>query len=729
MPVKKYSEEEYREAARLWRRENPDIEMIPGKAVVTISNGKEVPIGRRMAQMRHHLNRVKDPEFWKEFGLFAENQAMKDKYTEEEYQEAARLWRKENPEAELIPGRTVITIASGKVVPIGRRMQTLRKHSETVKNPTFWAEYGLLVESKAAKDRYTEEEYQEAARLWRQENPEAEMISARAVITISSGKKVPIGFRLHNMRQHLERVENKSFWKEYGLFAENQAMKDKYTEEEYQEAARLWRRENPEIELIPTKAVVTISNGKKVAIGVRMQNMRKAKEKVKNPEFWKEYGLFKEARLTKGKFTEEEYQEAARLWRKENPEAEIIPKKAVVTISNGKEVTIGTRMNNMRTHPEKVKNPEFWKEYGLFVKKSQGEKEASHVSTREKYTKLFHGDKEKAERVVAILKNIREMRKAKKKEDWTIDNLLEEFDINIEKLMNDLTKTRTEGKAASNKVLTYHGKTLRQFCIENAYNYEVVSRAIKLHQFCENDTLEQLIHRALLTYQKQGQRQPATWIYEKYGTLIKHILLYLKLDADRILYNMNKYMITLEEAIRHEVFKRNREKQENEWLEELYEYLIEEIATGKKEEQTTTDIADMFWILAEEYHLTKEEMTILWNAFADYVKTIKNYCIVEVGLETDPEAKVEKIKDYNLEIEDIEESFFIPLEFDQKVLIGRKSELYQRRQLLRQYIIDWDYYTEEEKEYIKLQNHFNEEEMKKIEDTRKEINAVIKKTR
>ena len=38
--------------------------------------------------------------------------------------------------------------------------------------------------------------------------------------------------------------------------------------------------------------------------------------------------------------------------------------------------------------------------------------------------------------------------------------------------------------------------------------------------------------------------------------------------------------------------------------------------------------------------------------------------------------------------------------FDKKVLIGKKSKLYKRRQLMRSYIIDWNEYTQEEQELI-----------------------------
>jgi len=48
-----------------------------------------------------------------------------------------------------------------------------------------------------------------------------------------------------------------------------------------------------------------------------------------------------------------------------------------------------------------------------------------------------------------------------------------------------------------------------------------------------------------------------------------------------------------------------------------------------------------------------------------------------------------------------------------------------RRQLLRQYIIDWDSYTEDEKQQIIIKHQFKEEEIEKINTTRKELNDTI----
>jgi len=576
-----------------------------------------------------------------------------------------------------------------------------------------------------AHSLYTEEEYRKAAIIWRKENPDVEMIPTKTVIKIKSGKAIPIGGRLVRMRRNLDKLdeEQKEFWAHYGLYATNQATKDKYTEEEYRKAALLWRKENPGIEMIPHKTVIKITNGKEVPVGRRMNTMRLNPELLtdEQKEFWTYYGLFATNQANQDKYTEEEYREAALLWRKENPTKEVIPTKTVIKITNGKKVPLGRRMNTMRTNPEILSNKrkEFWEDFGLSKDAKRGRKseKQKQQSVLKEYENLFDGDKEKAERVIKTIQDIRQKRKTNQKEEIKVETILKEFEIDIKYLINCLTKTKKQDARPTKPLLEFQGKTLKQFCIENKFNYDVINRAIRLHQIGINGTLEELINREIVNYKKE----PATWIYEKYGNLIKPILDYLQLDSKIILMEMTRNQITLEEALKNEIFEKQKETKENSWLKELYEYLIEE----KKLEK----IEDNFIRLVKDYHLEQDEIHILWNSFSEYEKTIKEYQLVSIGLETDEQRKLEKIKEYKLGSEDIEETFFIPLEFDQNLLLGRKSELYKRRQLLRQYIIDWDYYTEQEKKQIIIQNKFTEEELDKIEKTRKEINDTIIKTK
>ena len=349
------------------------------------------------------------------------------------------------------------------------------------------------------------------------------------------------------------------------------------------------------------------------------------------------------------------------------------------------------------------------------------------TSTLEKYKNIFDGDEEKANRVVECLKDLREKRQSRKKQEWNMDNLLQEFDVNVKQLNSYLNRTKSEERKAPSEPLKYHGETLRSYCIERGYNYDVIARAVRLHEFCPHDTLEQLINRVVTTYHQEGQQAPSTWIYEKYGNLVKHELTYLHLDSNAILRNMSQNVISLEEAIRHDVFLKERKERTNDWLEEPYNYLVEEIDSEKGKEETEQDLIIRFYSLVKEYHLEQSEYQILWNSISRYINTMREYQKLDVGLTTKEEEKIEKIKKYRMEEQDIEESFFIPLSFDKGVLVGRQSELYKRRDELKKHIMGWDNYTEEEKEALK--SKFNPEELHYINKTRKDINEAIQSVR
>ena len=123
-------------------------------------------------------------------------------------------------------------------------------------------------------------------------------------------------------------------------------------------------------------------------------------------------------------------------------------------------------------------------------------------------------------------------------------------------------------------------------------------------------------------------------------------------------------------------------------------------------------------------HLMNEEIEVLKKCFINYLQTVREYQIIDVGLEGNEEKKKEKIKQYNFTEEEIEESYFVPFRFEEGILLEEKSELYKRRELLRQYIIDWDYYTGEEKQEVKEEQHLTEEEFSVMEKLRKEINQM-----
>ena len=729
---KRVTEEEYREALEIWKKNNPDKEYreIPRKAIVEV-NGKEIRIGARINTMKAYPERLSEDvyKYWELKGVLDRKIV-----TEAEYREALEIWKKENPDKEYrdVSQRAVVEV-NGKQIKIGVRISRMKRDPSKLDEGVrrYWESKGVL-ESKHVM--ITEEEYREALEIWKKNNPDKEYreIPRKAIVEVN-GKEIRIGARINTMKAYPERLSEDvyKYWELKGVLDRKIV-----TEAEYREALEIWKKENPDKEYrdVSQRAVVEV-NGKQIKIGVRISTIKRDPSKLDEGvrRYWESKGVLERK---KSKVTEKEYREALEIWKKENPDKEYrdIPQKAVVEV-NGKKIRIGAKIIDLRRGKIKLDSEKrkYYEGRGIFDSKEKLAERKNTLFTIEKYTNLFHGDSIKASRVVSCLTNLREKRRKSRREEVSVEEILKNFEVDFETLKSYLERTKDkESKNNSRQKqspLVYQGKTLKAFCLENGYNYEVVSRAVRLHDFCEYDSLEQLINRSLIDYLHHGQKEPSTWVYEKYGHLVKHMLLELGLDSNRILQDMSKRVITLEEAIRHQIFLQTRERREDDWLEELYNYLIEEINVDKASDQMVDDIVEMYKLLVTEYHLTPEEQQIIYTAFARYLKTMKEYQILDVGLETDEEKKLNKIRGYGLEAEDIEESYFVPLKFDQGVLLGKKSELYQRRQLLRQYTIDWDLYTDEEKQEMIRSNHFNSDEVEYICYTRNEIDDMIKKSK
>ena len=63
----------------------------------------------------------------------------------------------------------------------------------------------------------------------------------------------------------------------------------------------------------------------------------------------------------------------------------------------------------------------------------------------------------------------------------------------------------------------------------------------------------------------------------------------------------------------------------------------------------------------------------------------------------------------------------MPLKFDRKALIGRDSEVYKRRIILKNITVSWSYMSEEEKQAKISHYQLTDEELSFVTTTRKEI--------
>ena len=346
----------------------------------------------------------------------------------------------------------------------------------------------------------------------------------------------------------------------------------------------------------------------------------------------------------------------------------------------------------------------------------------------------FAGNLDKALAICLRNRKLREEKETLKASKYKLSEILKEFDINIETLISYLNRKSLRTKEQSSPLMYDDNMSLMEFCTTNGYNYNIIARAVRLKKanLCD-ETLESLINRSLIDFQTKGQKAPSTWIYSKYGNelLIKHMLTYIGASSSSVLRDMSWHIIDIEEALQREAFRKQSKNKYN-YLEGIYNDFIahyQELSSkdALDEDQKEERLVQYMEILVQTYQLNKDEFDIIKEAFSKYTDMVYQYHLFEVGFEKDPDKRLQKIITYRFDEDDIEEAFFIPLKFEEKVLLGKNSELYKRRTILKNLTVSWSYLTQEEKEIKTKVYGLTEEEVEYVNSTRKHIDEVKEK--
>lgn len=351
-----------------------------------------------------------------------------------------------------------------------------------------------------------------------------------------------------------------------------------------------------------------------------------------------------------------------------------------------------------------------------------------------RYVERFNGDIEKALKICkggAKYKKV--VHKKAKGIAPNLTTIAQEFEIDMATLTSLLNKPALHVRQPK-QVLMYDKDTnLRQYCLDNGLNYTVIQKAIKLRmKGLSDEDLQSLINRCICEYKTHGQQRPSTWIYSKYGNeaLVTHLLTYLKLDAEAVLYDMSTNCIDIYQAMENNSFQRSS-KQQYDYLEFIYRNAVKfykAACNAKHDRDTTYELTESHLEdLVREYNLTEEETSIIRESLDRYTNAVEQYHLFNVGFEKDPDKRVEKIILYSLDEDEIEEAFFMPLKFDQKALIGRDSEVYKRRVILKNITVSWSYLSEEERKAKVDHYQLTPEELDFVTATRKEIDATKQK--
>ena len=342
----------------------------------------------------------------------------------------------------------------------------------------------------------------------------------------------------------------------------------------------------------------------------------------------------------------------------------------------------------------------------------------------------FDGNLEKALAFCLRNRKLKDEKKHLKREKYKLTEVLTEFDINLETLISYLDRESLK-ISSSQEILYYNAEmTLREFCTKNGYNYDIISKAVrlKMSKLCD-ESLESLINRCLIDSKKTQQKSPSTWIYAKYGNelLVRHMLIYVEANPASVLRDMSWHAISIEEAFKREAFRQNSKNKYN-YLEGVYNDFIDYYQELSNQEQEDKEEALVSYMdtLVKDYHLSKEEFDIIKDSFTKYTEMVYSFHLFEVGFEKDNDKRLQKIIAYRFDEDDIEEAFFIPLKFEERVLLGRDSELYKRRTILKNLTVSWNYLTAEEQRSKIKKHNLTEEELHYVNSTRQHIDEVKK---
>lgn len=308
------------------------------------------------------------------------------------------------------------------------------------------------------------------------------------------------------------------------------------------------------------------------------------------------------------------------------------------------------------------------------------------------------------------------------------NDLAFDIDINAEVLEGNLH--RLPAKKPVSNIPKIQGLSLRQYCVAQGYNYRVILK--KFHQqkhSQKNQDVDHILQGVIEEYETTGQNVPKVWTYGTYNNevVLSHFFMALKLDSVRMLDDIMNSSISISDAIQKECFLQKASTYG--YLEPLYQqaltYFSEEDFHDLAADHLIPEIVVSYVAtLKQEYHLTQEESTSLFASLEKYTKTMNQFYIFDVGMEKNLSQKVKKIQFYHLSEQEIEESFFVPLLFHQNIMVEKKSELAQRREILRELVGCWDSFSEEER--IEQRNicRLTDDEICYITDTRQAMNQL-----
>lgn len=352
-----------------------------------------------------------------------------------------------------------------------------------------------------------------------------------------------------------------------------------------------------------------------------------------------------------------------------------------------------------------------------------------------KLTSMFNGNAKKAFKIRLLQEKLKQNKKENRYKDYKISEVLEKFNINLTTLLMNLDRNSLRTGPKVNTPEYSSEMTVEEFCTKNNYNHNLIMTAIclKLDNLCD-EKLDSLLNRCLIDYKKSPLTKPASWIFAKYGNeqLLKQKIKGTNLSSHEVLLEISNECISIEKAMASVIFRKNRE--EVPYIKGVFLELVDFYEQKNKEhlskEHLNNEVEEEINNLKEEYFLTEQELSVITKSFTEYKDAISNYRIFDVAFENNKQKRIAKIKEYNLDDDDITKAFFAPLQFIGQKLIGQSHELFLRRQLLLTVGKTWEHSNLETKKSLVKEHKLKRKEVELLETTTqqiKEIKVLIKK--
>lgn len=247
-----------------------------------------------------------------------------------------------------------------------------------------------------------------------------------------------------------------------------------------------------------------------------------------------------------------------------------------------------------------------------------------------------------------------------------------------------------------------NGQPLLDFCVENGLNFSCIYYAI--------NTYGKSVEEAIEEYRKNGQNIPQQWIFEKYGILLKHLLLQNNVNSQRVVSYMRKENISINDALEEYVIRRNCRNLDldYEWIHELYGVLTDEKMTEEYD-----DFKRTFFVSEQEEECIIES----YDEIEGLQRKLLLYEIAEAFREGvfEESEKGELLRIFDITDKEVE-TIFLDLYngFGNKISLSKSQQ--KRRDVIVGIIKKWYYMTEAERTGILEQEKIPPEERKNIED-------------